>query len=168
MSDDNDDGYKVGYGKPPREHQFKPGQSGNRGGRNPGARGLKTELHDALNRKVSIKVEGNIVTASALRQSLTTLALRAANGDLKAQGILYPLILQIFGFEDRGADRARLSAQDQAILEQMLGVADHGQIEGDPEPVEEAHPEGGGMPPNRPPDNDTLSDDDDEEEGDHD
>lgn len=25
--------YKVGYGKPPREHQFKPGQSGNPNGR---------------------------------------------------------------------------------------------------------------------------------------
>ena len=25
--------YKVGYGKPPREHQFKPGQSGNPAGR---------------------------------------------------------------------------------------------------------------------------------------
>ncbi|WP_424244245.1 hypothetical protein Dip510_001446 [Elusimicrobium posterum] len=25
--------YKVGYGKPPKEHQFKPGESGNRRGR---------------------------------------------------------------------------------------------------------------------------------------
>ncbi len=25
--------YKVGYGKPPKEHQFQPGQSGNPGGR---------------------------------------------------------------------------------------------------------------------------------------
>lgn len=56
MSDNNDDGYTVGYGKPPREHQFKPGQPGNRAGRKPGARGLKTELNDALNRNVSIRL----------------------------------------------------------------------------------------------------------------
>jgi hypothetical protein len=168
MSDVDDDGYTVGYRKPPREHRFKPGQSGNRAGRKPGARGLKTELNDALNRNVSIKVDGNVVTASALRQSVTTLALRAANGDLKAQSILYPLILQIFGFEDRGADRARLSAQDQGILEQMLEATKHGLIEGDPEPVEEALPEGAGTPPNRPPDNDTLHDDHDDDGGEHD
>ena len=26
---DGDDGYKIGYGKPPKEGQFKPGESGN-------------------------------------------------------------------------------------------------------------------------------------------
>jgi len=29
--------YRVGYGKPPKEHQWKPGQSGNPGGRKPGS-----------------------------------------------------------------------------------------------------------------------------------
>ena len=29
----NDDEYQVGYGKPSREHQWKPGQSGNPRGR---------------------------------------------------------------------------------------------------------------------------------------
>jgi hypothetical protein len=33
--------YKVGNCKPPREHRFKPGQSGNPAGRKPGTRSLR-------------------------------------------------------------------------------------------------------------------------------
>jgi hypothetical protein len=39
MADDNDD--EVGYGKPPKHGQFKPGKSGNPRGRPRGAHGLK-------------------------------------------------------------------------------------------------------------------------------
>ena len=48
----------VGYGRPPREHQFKPGQSGNPKGRPKGARNEATILQDVLNRKVTIRDGG--------------------------------------------------------------------------------------------------------------
>jgi hypothetical protein len=41
MSNDNPD-YKVGNCKPPRETQWKPGQSGNPKGRKPGSRSFKS------------------------------------------------------------------------------------------------------------------------------
>lgn len=44
---DKDD-CEVGYGKPPRHSQFKPGQSGNPRGRKKGSRGLRTDLHAEL------------------------------------------------------------------------------------------------------------------------
>ena len=50
------DGYKVGYRNPPRETQYKPGQSGNRKGRPKGAKNRKTILRNALARKMKVKL----------------------------------------------------------------------------------------------------------------
>ena len=47
--------YEVGYGKPPRRTQFKPGQSGNPKGRPQGQRNLSTMLKEALNEKVTLR-----------------------------------------------------------------------------------------------------------------
>ena len=46
--DEADDEYDVGYKKPPKRTQFKPGQSGNPRGRPKGTKNLKTDLAEAL------------------------------------------------------------------------------------------------------------------------
>ena len=51
-------GSKVGYGKPPREHQFKPGQSGNPRGRPKGARGFKADVEEALSATIVVTEDG--------------------------------------------------------------------------------------------------------------
>nr|MBA3241403.1 hypothetical protein [Acidobacteriota bacterium] len=53
---DHGDGYTVGYGKPPREHRFQPGLSGNPKGRRKGARGLKTDLQAELDGTIAITI----------------------------------------------------------------------------------------------------------------
>ena len=115
-----DDGYAVGYGKPPREHRFKPGQSGNSKGRRKGSRGLKTDLQAELDGTIAITINGQRVHGTRQRLFVKALATRAAFGDLKAASILAPLILQVLGIEDRGADRQTLSVSDQAILDDLL------------------------------------------------
>ena len=50
-----DEPYEVGYGKPPKHTQFKPGQSGNRKGRPRGQRNFRTAVRDALQEKVTIR-----------------------------------------------------------------------------------------------------------------
>jgi hypothetical protein len=119
-SDDGNDDYEVGYGKPPKDHQFQPGQSGNPGGRKPGSRGLKTDLNAELSSTLTITINKQPISGTKQRLMLKSLATRAAAGDVRASALLLPLILQIFGIEDRGAERRSLSAQDQAILEEML------------------------------------------------
>ncbi len=53
-ADDSD----VGYGKPPRAHQFKPGKSGNPKGRPKGAKSEETILRELLQQKISLNERG--------------------------------------------------------------------------------------------------------------
>lgn len=117
----DDDDEKVGYGKPPKKHRFKPGQSGNPKGRKKGSRGLKSDLQAELDGTIAIRINGEPVKGTRQRLFVKALATRAAFGDLKAAAILAPLILQVLGIEDRGEGKQNLSASDQAILDDVLG-----------------------------------------------
>ncbi len=63
---DKDD-YEIGYGKPPKYTQFKPGRSGNAKGRPKGAKNLKTDLKEKLQEKIAIKESGAPKTVSKQR-----------------------------------------------------------------------------------------------------
>lgn len=112
--------YEVGYGKPPKEHRFPPGRSGNPRGRKKGSRGIRTDLHAELSSVLTISINKQPVSGTKQRLMLKSLATRAAAGDVRASALLLPLIMQIFGIEDRGQDRRQLSSQDQAILDELL------------------------------------------------
>src|SRR5258706_16075740 len=86
---------EVGYGKPPAHSRFQPGQSGNPRGRRKGTRGLKADLHDELAASHTIQVNGQAIKGTKQRLMILALATRAATGDLKAAGLLLPLILQV-------------------------------------------------------------------------
>lgn len=154
----------VGYGKPPTHSRWKKGQSGNPKGRAKGARGLRTDLDEELKATLVIKnKEGSQeLKGTAQQLMLRTLARRAARGDVRASRLLIDLILQIFGSGDRGGEREKLSAQDQALLEQWLGQMASDEDEGRPKPPQTeadggGDDQGGGAPP-------TICDDDDGEE----
>lgn len=112
--------YEVGYGRPPRETRFRKGQSGNPAGRKKGSRGLKSDLHDELNAKLTISIGGQKVKDTTQRLMVRTLAARAASGNVQATRLLLDLIMQVFGPGDRGGEAQSLSALDQALLERAL------------------------------------------------
>lgn len=64
------DAYDVGYGKPPRTHQFRPGQSGNPHGRPKRQRGpvLPASLNDAIVRELSRK---HTITVAGKKKKLS-------------------------------------------------------------------------------------------------
>ncbi|HEV7340198.1 MAG TPA: DUF5681 domain-containing protein [Sphingopyxis sp.] len=143
MADGKND-YDVGYGKPPKHSRFPPGQSGNPKGKQKGKKGLKTDLAEELDAKQTIQINGKPVTGRRQQLVVMALAARAAAGDLKAARTLLPLIVQVLGTEDRGAERRSLSPQDQAILDDMLGElgepeakAGAGGRDGQPRPADE-------------------------------
>ena len=138
--------YEVGYGKPPVHGQFQRGQSGNPRGRSRGSRGLKADLHAELVSRMTIQINGKPVTATKQQLMLKTLSARAASGDVRAITSLIDLVMQVFGPEDRGGEKERLSARDQALLEQLLADEDMDGEAPPPEP-DSADDQGSGMKP---------------------
>src|SRR5581483_2766479 len=59
----------VGYGRPPKQHQFKPGQSGNPKGRPKGAPTLQEIMAKEATKHIKIKQGENIVTVLSWRPS---------------------------------------------------------------------------------------------------
>jgi hypothetical protein len=119
---DEEEEYCVGYRKPPRRSRFKPGQSGNPRGRKKGSRGLKNDLHDELNRVIEVKIGDYRFKGTTQQMMLRWMAVLAANGNLKASGQMLPLIMSVFGVEDRGAGKPGLSTHDEAILKNFFKV----------------------------------------------
>ena len=80
----SDQSYDVGYGKPPKHSQFKPGQSGNPRGRPSGSKSLSTLLRKALNERIEVNKGGKRIKRSKLDVAIEQLVNKAAGGDLKA------------------------------------------------------------------------------------
>ena len=113
--------YEVGYGKPPKHSQFKPGRSGNPKGRPKGARGLKTDLKEELRSRVKVTENGQTTSVSKQQLVIKALFQKAIKGDVRAAERIMAMIIQVIGIEDEGDSNRRLSKGDAAILEDFLG-----------------------------------------------
>lgn len=79
--DDNDDGYEVGYARPPKEHQFIKGQSGNPHGRPKHSQNFKTLIQRELKRVVPAKEGSRIVHMTMGEIIVRQVVNGAAKGD---------------------------------------------------------------------------------------
>jgi hypothetical protein len=119
--------YTVGPGRPPKEHQFKPGQSGNPKGRTrkpPSiAQDLKLALERALNGKVTLKQgeKGRIVTKAAA--GIEQLVAQFAKGDRHARRDLMAyadkLGVDLIAGQHKAIEEA-LAPSHQAILDAFV------------------------------------------------
>ena len=116
MSDDK----KGGYGRPPKKHQFKPGQSGNPAGRPKGTKDLKTDLIEELHEPVLVTEGGRKQTISKQRAILKSLTARAVQGDVRA-AIAVIAELHRLALASVGEDESEtLNVDDQMILDLFL------------------------------------------------
>jgi len=76
--------HEVGYGKPPKKHQFKKGQSGNPNGRPKGILNMATVIERTLREKVIVNENGERKTITKLEAAMKQVANKAASGDLRA------------------------------------------------------------------------------------
>jgi hypothetical protein len=105
--------YAVGYGKPPKKAQYKPGQSGNLSGKPKGTKNYNTILRQILYRRLPIRDRGKLRHVSIMEAILLKFTELALRGDPKAATFLL----------NRGAvaqsdetSPAELSHEDQEIL----------------------------------------------------
>lgn len=114
--------YDVGYGKPPKYSQFKPGQSGNPRGRKQGSKTTATLLREILDEKVTVRDghrEKKIPRKEAwLRQTMNN----ALKGDAKASATIISLLRDLGQIEPEPANpnddaRARLADEDYEIMQ---------------------------------------------------
>lgn len=102
MSENNDG--KVGYKRPPRSSQFRPGESGNPSGKAKGTRNISTELRDILNEQITFASDGALKTMSKQRALASALVSAAISGDLRATAIVMAhLTRDLKNLDDTGA-----------------------------------------------------------------
>ena len=78
-----DEKYKVGYKKPPKEHQFKPGVSGNPRGRPKGAENVQTVIKRQLAKRLRVKERGRVRSVTKLEAWIGGMIDRAILGDAR-------------------------------------------------------------------------------------
>jgi hypothetical protein len=130
-ADAADQEYRVGPGRPPKEYQFKPGQSGNPKGAKRKARTLAPDLKPLLERALSEKVtlrqgdKERLITKAAA--GIEQLVNQYAKGDRYARRDLIDLAARlgvdlIAGQGDQIAEglRAHVTANDEALLEDFI------------------------------------------------
>ena len=83
MAHDDDDG-AVGYKKPPKAHQFKPGQSGNPSGRRKAQPTFANDLADELRKSITLHEKGREKKITKQRAFIKTLTALAIKGDIRA------------------------------------------------------------------------------------
>jgi hypothetical protein len=108
--------YQVGRGKPPRAHQWKPGQSGNPKGRKKGSKNESTMLREVLFSKVRMRIGSKVRTVTKLEAILTRFAEASLKGDVKSAQFL----LNRYGALVSGeVGESSISDNDHELLEEF-------------------------------------------------
>ncbi len=80
--------YEVGYARPPKRSQFRPGQSGNPKGRPKGAKNEATIIRAILNRQIEIRDGSRTRKVSVMEGMLLSFAQEGLKGNPKAAAFL--------------------------------------------------------------------------------
>ena len=112
---------EVGYGRPPKQTRFKPGQSGNPNGRPSGTRNLDTDLRDELNEVIPVRIGDRSKKVSKQRAMLMALMAKALKGDTRATVVILQMMAKFLPPDEAIATGgSALSADDQEILKRFI------------------------------------------------
>jgi Family of unknown function (DUF5681) len=118
---DNSNG-PVGYGRPPVERRFKPGQSGNPKGRPKNRKDVAGMLKDILERPIKIRGGSGVRNITMLQAILEVTANKAVAGDARALGFVMQVVekLELFKKFEPPEDHQRRSAELRQTLERLI------------------------------------------------
>ena len=111
--------YEVGRGKPPKQHRFKPGQSGNPGGRKKGSRNLRTVLEDTAHMEIEISEGGRTRRVSLIEGLALKLAQAGLGGNVRAIDLFLEHYSRTVDQKDNAIEET--SEEDNALLERLFG-----------------------------------------------
>jgi len=114
---EDDQPYQIGYGKPPRATQFKPGSSGNRSGRPKGSKNLVTIVLRECRQKVLINGPRGSRPVTKLEAAVMQLVNKSAQGDLRASREFLPLLQRSEEAAASNGSSLSLAELDQPVLE---------------------------------------------------
>lgn len=103
----------VGYKKPPKSSQFKPGQSGNPSGKSKGLRSIASELRDILSEEMTVSTGNEIKRVTKQRALASALVTAAIEGDLRATAIVMGHLNRDSSSKDSNEEDIDFSAIDQ-------------------------------------------------------
>lgn len=117
-----DRGYKVGYGRPPEAHRFKPGQSGNPKGRPKGTRSLEEIVLREASRLVGIQIGGTVRHMPRAEVVIRKLFNLSMEGNPVAIRLLLPLLAsaQASQAAAQGEDAAQLNLELDAETVRLM------------------------------------------------
>ncbi len=121
MADKDDPEYPIGYKKPPRQTQFKPGQSGNAKGRPKGSKNSKTVFEKELRTPIPVTENGKRKKITKLEAIIKHTVNKAAGGDPKATAV----VLNETRFHESldqssGPQDVIASPEDQKVMDSLL------------------------------------------------
>jgi Family of unknown function (DUF5681) len=86
---------KVGYGRPPKANQFKPGKSGNPKGRPKGSLNLVSDLAAELGEQITVREDGRTRRISKQRALIKSLLAKGIQGEVRAAAAVLALYARV-------------------------------------------------------------------------
>lgn len=111
--------YEVGRGRPPKDTQFKKGQSGNPSGRKKGSLNMATLVRKVVSTEIPVTENGARRCVPALEGILVRQMHEALRGNARATQLILDLCQQHLPTEEVDAT-AELKTDDEAILRRAL------------------------------------------------
>ncbi len=117
--------YSVGHKRPPREHCWKKGQSGNPGGRKKGHKTLATVLAAVLAETTAVTANGRTRRMSKLEAVTRQLVDRAVEGEPREIGQLLSELHKNEATMERNACAETLGPADEEVLKALYARLTH-------------------------------------------
>jgi len=109
--------YAVGFGRPPAQMRFKPGQSGNPKGRPIGRSNAKTTMARIINETIPVREGQKIRNMTRLEAMLQAHTVKAIKGDARSTVIILGVAKQMGLLTDEENEKgAALPEEGAAIL----------------------------------------------------